>query len=207
MSMTLRKTDNEAESEVAKFLDRNFYPAHVKNFIRYKDISNQMAGIDVQFDHNNISNMLVDEKAAVHYVNKDLPTFAFEINFLLSNGQLVDGWFYDKNKFTQYYLLAWLWAKKDAGFIAEEITQIDLIIINRKRIVDMLSENGLTHQKAIELSGEIRQKNEPGAYYKNSSNPFYFFYSPQLAEKPINIIITKKELIKLSVARHLIKPE
>jgi len=137
-----------------------------------------MAGIDVQFDYTNICNMLVDEKAAVHYVNKDLPTFAFEINFLLSSGQLVDGWFYDKDKSTQYYLLAWLWAKNDTGFKAEEITNADLVIINRKRITDMLSENGWTYQTAIECSAEIRRKNEDGAHFKNNSKPFTFSIHP-----------------------------
>lgn len=204
MTATLRKSDNEAEFEIAKFLDKNFYPSYTKNLIRYNDIAHQMAGIDVQFDYNNISDMLIDEKAAVHYVNKNLPTFAFEINFLLSSGQLVDGWFYAKDKSTQYYLLAWLWAKKDTGFKAEEITKADLVIINRKLIIDMLSENGWTHQTAIECSEKIRQKNEAGAHFRNDTNPFYFYYSPQLAEKPINIIINKKELIKLSVGRHVI---
>jgi hypothetical protein len=206
MTSTLRKTDSEAESEVAKFLDKYFYPRHTKNLIRYTDIAHQMHGIDLQFDYNNVSNMLVDEKAAVHYANKNLPTFAFEVNFLLSSGQLADGWLHDKNKSTQYYLLAWLWAKKDIGFKAEEITKADLILINRKCIVDMLSENGATHEKAVEYSEEIRQKNEAGAHYKNLNKPFYFFYSPQLAEKPVNIIISKNELIRLSIGRHIIYP-
>ena len=43
MIETLRKSDSAAEKEVAKFLDKYFYPNNVKNFKRYNDVKTQMA--------------------------------------------------------------------------------------------------------------------------------------------------------------------
>jgi hypothetical protein len=204
MAKTLRQSDSAAEIEIGKFLDKFFYVDHVTNFSRYNDINQQMSGVDVKFDYRNQTNMLVDEKAAAHYVNKDIPTFAFEINFLLNSGQLVDGWFYDGNKLTQYYLLGWIWAKKDKGFTMDDITKLDIMIINRLSIIEYLSQNGLTRENANRISNEIRKKGDFGAYEKSSDKSYYFFYSPQLSEKPVNIIIKKNALLNLSIGRHAI---
>lgn len=177
---TLRKSDSAAEVEIGKFLDVRFYPNHVSNFIRHTTYEQQMLGIDVTFDYSNIANILVDEKAAAHYVNKNLPTFAFEVNFLTSINQLVDGWFFDENKTTQYYLLAWVWATKDKAFLAEDITKLEILIINRQAIINMLAKYGLTYEQVTTISKEIRTKGDFGAYYKNYHKPYYFFFSPQL---------------------------
>ncbi len=205
MATTLRKSDSAAEVEIGKYLDKNFYPHHVRNLVRYNDITHQMAGQDVKFDYKQITNMIVDEKAAAHYVNKDLPTFAFEINFLLQSGQLVDGWFYDNTKATQYYLLAWLWAKKDKGFSADEITKVDLVIIRRSAIIQMLESYNVDHERALRIATAIRENGTSGIHYRNDARPFYFFYSSQLAEQPVNIIIKKSKLIELAIGRHKIQ--
>ncbi|MBK8365378.1 MAG: hypothetical protein IPL24_17420 [Bacteroidetes bacterium] len=68
------------------------------------------------FDLEDEVNLLVDEKAMVHYVNKSLPTFAFEVSFKLATGKEVEGWLLDKSKLTQYYIIVWIWATKDKGF-------------------------------------------------------------------------------------------
>lgn len=204
MAITLRKSDSAAEVEIGKFLDARFYPSHVTKFVRYTNVETQMLGIDVTFDYAKIENMLVDEKAAAHYVNKNLPTFAFEVNFLTSSNQLVDGWFFDKNKTTQYYLLSWIWATKDKAFLVDDITKLEILIINRQSIINMLAKYGLTQAQVAEISKEIRRKGDFGAYHKTNDKPYYFFYSPQLSEKPINIIIRKDMLSKLALGKHLI---
>ena len=204
MVNSLRKSDSAAEIEIGKFLDCEFYPKHVTNMIRYNDLENQMLGIDVKFDYQNLESMLVDEKVAAHYVNKDIPTFAFEVNFLLQSGILVNGWLFDENKKTGYYLLGWIWAIKDNCFLANEITKIDIVIVNRNDVIRLLSDSGLTKESAFNISKEIRAGNVSGVHFKTQDKPYYFYYSTLLAEKPINIIIKKSALVNISIGRHLI---
>ena len=204
MATTLRKSDSAAEVEIAQFLDMEFYPKYATDKIRCNNADEQMMGLDVIFDYGGIKAMKVDEKTAAHYVNKDLPTFAFEVNFLRTNGELTDGWFFDQNKVTDYYLLVWAWATKDKGFSSADITKLDVLIINRQKIIDMLAGYNLTHIEAANTATELRRKDEFGAFQKFADKPFYFFYSPQLAEKPVNIIIKKSMLLQLAIGRHIV---
>lgn len=164
-----------------------------------------MAGIDVRFDYADLKDMVVDEKAAVHYVNKDIPTFAFEIDFSLGSGTIVDGWLFDEKKVTQYYLLCWIWAEKTQGFKSDDITQVDLVIVNRYSILKMLERFNIDHGRASKIASTIRLNGASGIHYRSPLRPFYFFYSPQLAERPVNMIINKSKLIELSAGRHIVR--
>ncbi len=206
MVQTLRSSDSAAELEIGKFLDKYFYPIHAKNVTRYNDYEHQMKGLDVKLDYGNSLNLLVDEKAAAHYVNKGLPTFAFELNFLTTSGELVDGWFYDESKDTQYYLLSWIWANKDRNFSYTDITQLDIVLVERAKISSMLETLGLTKQRAMQKAVELRENGVDGVFDKSYGKPYYFYYSTRLAERPINVIIRKDKLIELSLCRHIIKP-
>jgi hypothetical protein len=196
MANTLRVSDNASEKAVSEFLDRHFYPKNVTNLIRFNDFETQMKGVDVQFDYKNFTNMLVDEKAAAHYVNKNLPTFAFEVNFLTSSGNLAEGWLFDTKKVTQFYLLSWISATKEKYFNVNDITQLDVLLIERSKIINMLASFGLTKDIATTKANNIRKNNITGGSEKNSINPFNFHYTDFLSEKPINIIIRKHKLGK-----------
>ena len=76
---TLRNQDNQGEATVAAFLDEHFYPKHVTNFIRKIDKENQFKGIDVVFDYEE-KHCIVDEKAAVQYINRGCCIRCVEIN-------------------------------------------------------------------------------------------------------------------------------
>ena len=112
MIMSRREQDTNAEREVSKFLDKYFYNEHVDNFIRFDDINHQFRGIDVKFSINELKDTIVDEKAQIDYVNKHLPTFAFEIDFIDAGNNYRKGWFLDDSKQTQFYLLIWITSKK-----------------------------------------------------------------------------------------------
>jgi len=196
--MTLRRQDSQAELAVAGFLDKHFYFKYASDFQRCQDLSSQLKGIDVVFNYKG-NRFVVDEKAAVHYVNKNLPTFAFELDFIGRDNQLHNGWFYDTSKSTEYYLLSWIWASKTKGFTSEDISKIDLILVNRKSVQEMLLSHGLGKERALRGSKYLRERNLFGVFGKSSSKPFYFYYTQHLAEKPINIIIRKKALQEISV--------
>lgn len=76
---------------MAKFLDENYYNNKKilpDRFIlnRCSDMNKQYQGIDIEIKdtkHNKIIN--IDEKAQLAYINKNLPTFAFELSYIKDN--------------------------------------------------------------------------------------------------------------------------
>lgn len=204
MSGSLRKSDSDAEGEVGKFLDNNFFPKISKNFKRRTSYEEQMQGIDVSFDLDGETNLLVDEKAMVQYVNKGLPTFAFEVSFKSSSGREVGGWLFDKLKLTQYYIIIWIWATQEKGFKESDITKIELILVKRNAIIHMLEKYNLNENKISEIVSKIRLEKITGACFKDSARPLYFFHSDKLIESPINIVIRKEELLKIASGHHII---
>ena len=56
----------------------------------------------------NIQDAVVDEKASIYYINKDLRTFVLEISFLNRGYQIQEGWFVNDQLSTQYYLMQWI---------------------------------------------------------------------------------------------------
>ena len=206
MANSLRKSDSSAELEVGKYLDKYFYPQNTTNFKRFGDIETQMLGIDVQFDYKELKNILVDEKAMTHYINRDIPTFAFEINFISSAKTLIDGWLFDKAKKTEYYLACWLKATKDSDILCDDITEADCLLLHRAKIINMLADDNLDLRAINQMAIEIRSNGQAGPYQRDYSKPYYFYYTTHLVEHPINIIIKKNKLIELSTARFTIKP-
>jgi len=206
MTDSLRKADSSDEQEVGKFLDKYFYPKYTCDFIRYGDKGHQLMGIDVMFSYKDLKNILVDEKAATHYINKDIPTFAFEINYINSIGNLNHGWLFDSEKKTQFYLLIWVKAKKDKGILCDDITELECLLIDRVKITEMLKEYNFDAMRAEKVANNIRKNQINGISGKIAGQPFYFYYTNYLAERPINIIIWKAKLKALSIASFNVMP-
>jgi hypothetical protein len=200
--MSLRVSDSLAEKQISIFLDKYFYPKYYPRYQRVTELDLQLKGIDTILDISGTS-LLCDEKAAIHYVNRGLPTFAFEIDFRLPNGNLVDGWFISGDKKTQLYLLSWVWASKDKGFTAEDIIKLEIIVISRQQLVEELFKLDITEKTLKSKSQEIRSSNMTGAIEKNE-NPFYFYLTTRLNENPLNLIIKKNFLIKNSLLHTII---
>jgi hypothetical protein len=194
--MSLRISDTNAESQVAMFLDKHFYPNHYPTYRRIFEKEAQLKGIDTIISVPIFGDKFCDEKAAIHYVNKGLPTFAFELDFKLNDGRLVEGWFLSKEKKTEYYLLVWIWSLKEKGFTYDDITKIEVILISRNKIISELSKIGMNPDLIKQKSIEIRKNSQSGVIEKLYNKPFYFYLTTHLQENPLNIILKKDFLIK-----------
>ena len=107
------------------------------------------------------------------------------------------GWLYDKSKKTEYYLLCWLWAE-EKEFTVDQLTKVDVALINRDKIIDFLLSHRLNETRVEALDEKIRSSQKTGLWYNDKKRPFYFYYTDRLSEKPINVIIKKKALLELS---------
>ncbi|MEI8086858.1 MAG: hypothetical protein WCG93_11660, partial [Paludibacter sp.] len=186
----LRSRDMMVEREISKFLDEKLYSnsSIFSKTERTDNIENQLSGSDIiiSIPKLGIINAIVDEKAATHYINKNLPTFAFELCFKLNNGKIVEGWLTDTGKKTQFYLLMWISAKKDWDIKKEDITQIEYILIERNKILSYLNSKGYGIFELKNKAKIILNNNIDGVIDKLSDTAYYFYFSNRLTEKPIN---------------------
>ena len=160
-----------------------------------------MQGSDIIVDvpSRNIHNAVVDEKAQSQYINHPLPTFAFELSFIASYDNLVEGWFTDESKKTEYYLCIWISeASKSWSISAGDIRRLDYALVSRQRILDFLAAHGYDNSGLRAKASEIRRGGINGPHEKLPNCDFYFFYSAQLAEKPVNVIMKKNALLRLA---------
>ena len=193
--MTFRQRDSTVEKEIAKFMDEKFYLNNVQDFKRFENKEEQLKGMDVSFTLDDFKNIIVDEKAQTHYINKNLPTFAFEISFLRTSGDWTLGWLLDKKKENNYFILIWPFAKKDWDIKKSDITKLDCLLVNRQKIIDLLEKEGFTKEKIMIEEEKIRREKISG---KMGYGDIYFYYTDRLSEKPINIVIRKDKLIEIA---------
>jgi len=90
------------EKILGQFLDTIYKNLNLE-FERVGDRSTQHRGIDLIYHHKN-SIVHIDEKAQLHYLNKNLPTFTFELSYIKEN-MFKKGWLLDTKKQTDYYFL------------------------------------------------------------------------------------------------------
>lgn len=196
---TYRGRDMNVEREIAKFLDKNLYTQAI--FSRHERTDNldiQMQGSDIilSIPSKGIKDAVVDEKALTHYINSNLPTFALELDFLSSRGDVIQGWLLDNTKTTEYYLLQWIWANKQWNIVCDDITKLRYLLVSRNKILQFLESQGLSSDVLMNKSKQIRAKykdTNTGVFIdKQTGKDYWFYYSGQLAEKPINIVIRRK---------------
>jgi len=198
--------DINVEAEVARFLDEYFYSREADDFIRYKDKTEQLKGKDVKLSWGNLKGILIDEKAISHYINKNIPTFAFEISGMFS-GKRSEGWLFDEKKETEYYLCIWIWADRSWNPSFEDITKLECLLIKRKDIVNYLEEEGFTKDRICDIETKVRQDMVSGPVDKGKHKYIYFYNTTRLVEKPFNVIIRKEKLKELAVRHFIVTKE
>ena len=188
----IRHFDEEGEIIAKKFLQQKFYNL-TDNYIEVNDKIKQFKGIDAEFDMNGF-HYIVDEKAAIKYVNKPLNTFCFELSFIDRGMALHQGWFIDDNKENNAFIL--LYIDKGTVNTITDINQIiksEILLIKKENIFNYLKSLKWTKDKLISKSNKIRT-NDNENLGNITKNNIKFSFSKQLPEKPINILIQRNEL-------------
>ena len=200
--------DTQVEQEIADFLDTNFYSTEVKKFYRYREKQDQESGKDIHMEWKNRGRIIVDEKSmsSAKYINKFLSTFAFEIQNT-NSGKI--GWLLDDTKVTDYYLLIYVWAKEPYN-VPINVKKLYCILIERGELLRYLTKEGWDKESMLEKCSNAKQDGLEKAIDKDGPNVhefIYFFLSPDLHEKPFNIIIRREKLEQLSIARFWVHPD
>lgn len=159
----------------------------------------QRQGIDLYLSNDKFQDIVVDEKAQLSYIDKTLHTFAFELGYIL-NDTHKRGWLFDVDKKTQYYMLICniKTIKNNTSLKDNKIKSFELILINRKKLIEYLKENNISEEIVKIKEEEYRDKNLNGRIKIENEERFYFYVTQKLAEIPFNIVIKKEELKKIS---------
>lgn len=193
----MRERDHRVDAEVMKWMDKNFYPSIGATIVRHEDRAMQLAGVDVSLTLGDLTNVAVDEKAATHYINKNLQTYSFELSSI-QNGILRDGWFLRDDLKTQFYMLIYLSARNEWDVRAEDITGVDAILVSKKALQDYMAKRGWPKERLMTYTQTIRDKGVGGAIDRRREMPYYFSYSDKFVEKPVNLIIRREQLEALA---------
>ena len=205
-----RRTDMAAEQELASFLDSYLYKPLLEegrftSIKRIEEVEMQLKGVDVEAT-TNTRVARIDEKAQLYYINKNLPTFAFELQFL-KDAQTYTGWLLNPELLTNYYLLIWPMATTDKvrDLKKDDFTELDALMISRRKIHDFLDKNGFTCDILIHTADQLRQQGRLGKVKTKRSGIYYYVSDPQkYAESPINLVIGKNHLLQLADAHYKI---
>jgi hypothetical protein len=210
-----RNDDMSAEAQLACFLDTYLYNRFPQSdsFSRIERMHNktdQLAGVDVRFTGKDGTVYDVDEKAQLYYLNKNLPTFAFEIQFL-REGRPTIGWLCNNSLKTDLYLLIWPFATQDTprDIRWHQFAKADCLLIQKKRLLAMLEREGLTIERMQREAAQLRANGHTGKVTIDGVRGIYYFASdPQrYREAPINIVVAKDRLRSIAQRRYIVTKE
>ena len=193
------KDDLSKEVLLGKFLDKYYHQKYNSSNHRFQRIDNlkdQLLGIDLIITING-KEYLIDEKAQLDYLNKSLPTFAFEISFL-KNKKVKLGWFFDSHKKTSIYFLITNIQTVEDDSLKEGIKDCSITAVHRVNVQKLLAKKGLTEKKILEYTNEIRISQKHGKHpiqeLDSKREGFFYFSYNNKNEQPINLILYLKFL-------------
>ena len=185
--------DKRKEELFGNWLDNHFYIRMIgkyKSITRNSDATLQKRGVDVIIETNGGKTIYIDEKATLQYINKNIPTFAFEIRNTTSSAQ---GWLYNPNYVTDYYLLAWPNATDESIPNAESFFNTEVMSIKRSGVVQLLVDNGLTEGRILDLVQQYQSRLSETNKFEIASG-ITLNFNQFLAERPINVVVKKNIL-------------
>lgn len=196
------KSDLQKERKLAVLID-NYYHTQLKNyhFERIYDLKRQLQGIDLILAHKTSeTTYYLDEKAQLDYINEDLPTFAFELDYQ-KKGETKLGWLFDEAKKTHFYaLITAIYCDEPETFTSCKIT-----VVNRQKLISFLKSRNIDN---ISLKSYIKDsENQQGKTIIKGLDPqiegYLYFSKMNKAEMPTNLILKLDFLIDNGIAKRL----
>lgn len=212
-----RAKDVNDEKIVGSYLDKYFYPLFCTDFTRNTtDINKQYTGEDIWVTTSTGERLIIDEKAATQYANKNLQTFAIEISNRNRRGDLQEGWYINPRETNNYYLFCWVvdaYTTSDNHIKEEGINSLDVALIKKEDLVNYIDGLGWTKNNLWKKQGIIRNHFEitntlygvcMGDMEKNKCR---FHMQTKFFEQSINLLLKKDELINISTLAYTINKD
>ena len=214
-SSSRKREDLAAEHQLAIFMDKYLYANFPTKSLfsqikRIHDKEEQLLGVDVEFTGTDGHVYCVDEKAQLYYLNQNLPTFAFELLFDRGPHETI-GWLCNQSLRTDFYMLIWPFAEQDScnGITWDKFTRLDCLLIQKRKLLNMFAQNGLTVEQMQKDARNIRANGQIGKIPIHGLTGIYYYASDpaRYREAPINIVVSKTILLHLAQRRYIVTPE
>ena len=186
---SLRNQDESQELELQKYLDA-VYERLGFHYRRVQDKARQLAGIDLILEFNG-REYNIDEKAQIHYVNKGLKTFAFELEFTGKSG-ILEGWLFDEKKLTTHYFLVCQLESDTDGL--DGLTGLRLISVNRKSLIEFLEKKGWGRHY-LQVAVPFAMEDRPRYELSQAMPRIRVVRTAHLVERPLNVVINLDDKI------------
>lgn len=198
--MSNYKNDKRAEEELGKFMDRYLYKlmcgiGNITGFDRIEVKDLQKLGIDVTV-HTKMKDFYFDEKSTLQYINRNIPTFAFELCYSGNTG-----WFLKDGLMTDIYCLIWPNAITDdlSKIQCYDFTSAEVMLVHKERlqkyIFNIISKQSLLNSAFDAAAGTLSwDMDEKGRYHMPGNPSLYLVATKHLSEKPVNLAIKRNIL-------------
>lgn len=211
------KIDLKQENDVmAEYMRLYYYEkllnqdeTRVSDYHRVTDVKLQKEGIDVIYTQNG-KKYIIDEKAQMDYIFNlnPLPTFALE---LLNGLSGATGWFINDKLKTEYYMFIWPHANVKPLRV-DRIRYAYYVLINKQKLLYEVeqrfhknSDRLLEYAKRMiveKMGDQVCNKSGECIGYKYKGDGFddngYLYYTLSKKERPVNLIVRRSWLEKLS---------
>lgn len=187
--------DLESDAILTPYLD-SLYKQKGLLVERINDLDRQHQGIDLLLKESG-KTWSVDEKAQMHYINRSLRTFAFEIGYI-KDKEHHEGWLFDEKKLTDvYFLIMNICADTDHVTDPSQIKGCRILRIGRKRLLSSLARLGIDHDFCRQCELKARAEGWHGRIPIRSENRFNFNLTDELKEHPFNLVIKQSFLLEI----------
>ena len=190
--------DSKRESYVGEFLNSHLYDVYFEKSERITDKKRQLSGVDIICRHGDIpGELLIDEKAATSWANREIGTFAFELSFLLGDRE-IEGWFLERERKTETTHWLCVWPRTSGGQInsVEDIISAEVALLETKILRRWVRRMASKSEISLdECANRLR--------YSTTENEIDWaglriLISRNLPEQPVNLLIPKDVLFALS---------
>ncbi|MBQ8806402.1 MAG: hypothetical protein IJZ68_08115 [Bacteroidaceae bacterium] len=210
MAKSNRALDMQQDNTVIMpFLSTYLFHQMWDNFEVVEDTERQFKGIDVIVHYEKYDdNVDVKSQASAKYINSPVPTFVLECLFTNQAKKEQIGWWLDENLLTDSYLCVWVHAAKtnSRGLIdsPDDIIDIEIMLVDKLPLQEYIESKGYTHEALLNRARWMRKIGihaQASVLDEQPDDEMWLTYSPQLAEKPVNLVI-KKRVLKKFATRH-----
>ena len=162
---------------------------------REKEKDGQIRGIDLYlFPNGSDDILLVDEKAAVEYWDRDLETYSIE--FFTSNNVKNQGWFVNDISETTHYLFL---CPRSLTADMRDVYSLEGILVEKKKLKDYFRQHGIFGADDVKRLLDFKGMYSDGKKECYSQSGLKIVQSLNKKEMPINVLVPKKDLLKMAV--------
>ena len=188
--------DLQGEKVVGDYLDTYFYPTWTSTISRNNDKATQVRGVDITVTSYDNVEYVIDEKAAINYANKNLQTFALEVDRYISNGMLMNGWLLEKNKLNDWWLFVWLDETTGKLNSKDDIKAATVSLIKVRDVYEYFHSHNIYGSDIKNRATVLREEADYyGSTMSNNLGGFKMVVNTKNFERGCNILIPRSELI------------